>query len=89
MLHFHYLQVSSNLFNLNKRKTGKRCEICSNLTIKTPERRQRRRSGVFIVNFEYISQIFLAFLSLTSSRKMFVGYLLSGEHLIRSRYLTI
>ena len=31
------------------------CEICSKLTIKTPERRQRRRSGVFIVNFEYIS----------------------------------
>ena len=27
--------------------------ICSELTIKTPERRQRR-SGVFIVNFEHI-----------------------------------
>ena len=28
------------------------CEICSKLTIKTPERRQLRRSrGVFIVNF--------------------------------------
>ena len=26
--------------------------ICSKLTIKTPERRQWRRSGVFIVNFE-------------------------------------
>ena len=29
----------------------KKCEICSKLTIKTPERRQLRRSGVFIVNF--------------------------------------
>ena len=31
------------------------CEICSKLTIKTPERHQVRRpgrSGVFIVNFE-------------------------------------
>ena len=29
-------------------------EICSKLTIKTPERRQWRRFGVFIVNFEYV-----------------------------------
>ena len=29
------------------------CEICSKLTIKTPERR-RRRFGVFIVNFKQI-----------------------------------
>ena len=29
-----------------------RCEICSNLTIKTP-----KRFGVFIVNFEHISQL--------------------------------
>ena len=27
------------------------------LTIKTPERRQWRRSGVFIVNFEHISHL--------------------------------
>ena len=37
------------------------CKICSNLTIKTPERRYRRRSGVFIVNFEqiYHSDVFM------------------------------
>ena len=29
------------------------CEICSKLTIKTPERLQWRRPGVFIVNLEY------------------------------------
>ena len=33
------------------------CEFCSKLTVKTPERRQRRRSGVFIVTFEPISHI--------------------------------
>ena len=35
------------------------------LTIKTPERCQWRRSGIFIVNFEHISHIFLVFLLLT------------------------
>ena len=30
------------LFNVNNRNTRKRCEICSKLTIKTPERRQWR-----------------------------------------------
>ena len=30
-------------------------EICSNFTIKKPERRHRRWSGVLIVNFEQIS----------------------------------
>ena len=33
-------------------------------TIKTPERRQRRRSGVFIVNFEHISHLAPVFLLL-------------------------
>ena len=42
--------------------------IRSKLTIKTPERRHRRRSGVFIVNFERSSHIFLLFLSLTLKR---------------------
>ena len=32
-------------------------EICSKLTMKIPERRQWRRSGIFIVNFEHISQV--------------------------------
>ena len=31
------------------------CEICSKLTIKTPERREWHRSGVFIVNFTYFT----------------------------------
>ena len=41
------------MFKVNNRNTGTRCEICSRLTIKTQERRQFRRSGVFVVNFEH------------------------------------
>ena len=36
------------LLKINYRNTGKRCEICSKLVIKTPE---RRCSDVFIVKF--------------------------------------
>ena len=43
-------------------------KLCSELTIKTPEQRQWGRSGVFIVNFEYISQLVLVFLLLTLRR---------------------
>ena len=43
------------LFKVNNRNSRKRCEVCSKLTIKTPERRQWRHSGVFIVNFEHTS----------------------------------
>ena len=45
--------VPPNIYLLiaNNRNTTKRGEICSKLTIKTPERHQRRRSGVFIVIF--------------------------------------
>ena len=55
--------VGIYLLKVNNRNTRTRCKICSKLTIKTPER--RRRSGVFIVNFEYISYIPLVFLLLT------------------------
>ena len=48
----------------NNRNTRAMCEICS----KTTERRHLRRSGVFIVNFEYISRLNLVFLSLNFSR---------------------
>ena len=56
------------LLKVNDRNTSARCEICSKLTIKIPERRHWRRSGVFIVNFENISQLVLVFLSLTLNR---------------------
>ena len=43
-----YLLVQSSNGN-----TEARSKICSKLTVKTPEQRHRRRSGVF-VNFELI-----------------------------------
>ena len=42
------------LLKVNDRNTRISCEIYSKLTIKTPDRRQWRRSGVFIVNFEHV-----------------------------------
>ena len=46
-------------------KTLEQFVKCSMLTIKITERRQWRLSGVFIVNFENISQIVVVFLFLT------------------------
>ena len=43
------------------------CEVCLKVTLKTPER-QGCRYGVFIFNFENISQLALVFLLLTLSR---------------------
>ena len=44
-------------------------QICSKVMIKTPKRRQWRRSGsLFIANFEHISHFFLMFLLLTLNR---------------------
>ena len=49
--------VGNCMFKFNNRNTRTRYEICSKLTIKTPERRQWRRSVVFIVNFKRISHV--------------------------------
>ena len=56
--------TNTDLFMVNNSNTRKRCEICSKLTMKTPE----RRSTVFIVNFEHISHLFLVFLLLTLNK---------------------
>ena len=61
------------LFKVNSENTRKRCEIFSKLTIKTLERRHWRRSGVFIVNVEHISLLFLVLLLLTLSKLMLAG----------------
>ena len=60
-----FLPSNIYLLKVNSRNTRFRCKICSKLTIKTPERGQWCSSGVFIVNFEHISHLFLAFLLLT------------------------
>ena len=57
--------VGIYFLKVNNRNTKTKCEICSKLTIKTPEQRQWRPSGVFVVNFEHISHFVLLFLLLT------------------------
>ena len=47
------------LFKVSNRNTSQRCEICSKLTIKTPE---------VIVNFEHVSHLFLVFLLMTLNK---------------------
>ena len=42
------------MFKVNNRNSRKRCEICSNLTTKIPERRLTPCSSVFIVNLEQV-----------------------------------
>ena len=69
--HF-YLPVNIYLFKVYNRNARKRCEICSKLTMKAPEW-CRHRSGVFIVNFEHISRLFLEILLLTLNKQMLAG----------------
>ena len=40
------------MLQVNNKNTSKKSEIYSNLAIKTSKRREWRRFGVFIVNFE-------------------------------------
>ena len=60
------IRISSNiyLFKINDRKSRKSCEICSKLTIKTPERRQGRRFGVLLLTLNIFHTVFLVFLLL-------------------------
>ena len=60
--------VGNYMFKFNNRNTRTRCEICSELTIKTPERHYWCRSSVFIVNFEHILHLVQVFLLSTLSR---------------------
>ena len=51
--------ASIYLLKVYNRNTITKCKICSKLTIKTPERCQWGRSGVFNVNFEHIYHLVL------------------------------
>ena len=64
LIHSSYNPAGIYLLNVININTRTRCEICSKLTVKTAERCQWRRSGVFIVNFEHISHLVLVFLLL-------------------------
>ena len=59
--HIFLLQVSN-------RNTRKKCEICSELTVNTAERRYWRCFGAFIVKFGHISHVFPVFLLLNLNR---------------------
>ena len=56
------------LFKLNNRNTRKKFEVCSKLTTKT--RRHCRLFGVFIVNFERISQLIVAIVSIVNFKQV-------------------
>ena len=57
--------TNNYLYKVNNKNKREGCEICSKLT---PERCQRRRSGVIVDSFGYISHVFLEFLLLTLNR---------------------
>ena len=65
------------LLKVNNRNTRTRCEICSKLTIKTPERRSKLTIKTperrFIVSFEHISHLVLVFLLLTLNMQLPAG----------------
>ena len=46
-LHKSRFPAGNYMFKINNRNTKTKCEICSKLAIKTPERRHWRCSGVF------------------------------------------
>ena len=63
------LPTGNYMFKVSNRNTRTGCEICSKLTITTPE----RPSGVFIINFEHISHLALFFLLLTLNMYLLAG----------------
>ena len=66
-------QVNIYLLKGINRNTRRRQEKYSILKIKTPERRHWRRSGVFIVNSEHITHLFLVLLLLNLSKLILAG----------------
>ena len=64
ILKHHLLSITAGIYlpKVNNKNARTMCEICSKLTIKTPESRQWRRSGVYIVNFANIPHPILVFL---------------------------
>ena len=54
----YILPTNIYLFKVSNRNIRKRCEICSELTIKIPERRQWRRSDVLLLNLNIFHTFF-------------------------------
>ena len=61
--------VGIYLFKVNDENIRTMCDICSKLTIKTPEQSQWCHSGVFVVHFEKNCYIFLVFLLMSLNKK--------------------
>ena len=78
-----YFPANIYVFKVNNGNTRKRCEISSQLTMKTPEQHQWHCSGFFIVNFKHISHRFLEFTLLTLHKYMLTCYSL------RKRYFNL
>ena len=72
LLTCHYPAVIY-LPKVNDKNTRKSCKICSKSTKKIPDWHRWRRSGVVIVNFEYISHLVLVFLLLPLTRNCRLG----------------
>ena len=72
------------LLKVNNRSTRTRCERCSKLTIKIPERHHWRCSGIIIVNSEHISYLVRVFLLLTLNMQL-TCLLLFDTHLLPNR----
>ena len=68
-----FIPAGIYLLKVNNRNTKTRCKICSKVTLKIPERRPKRRSGVFFVNFKHISHLVLLFLLLTLNMELPAG----------------
>ena len=70
MLQLHRTGITSSqlTFICSKSTTETELTIETKLTIENPEQYHWRRSGVFIVNFEYNSHVFLMFLLLTLNK---------------------
>ena len=75
------------MFKVNNKNTRTRCEICSKLTIKTPERQHLRRSGVFIVNFEDVFYLVLVFI--VNFEQVNAGWVSSFENDTAKKYLNL
>ena len=76
---YHSLIYPGNiyLFIVSSKNTRKRCEICSKLTIKTPEGRYCSRSVVFIVNSEQIFFTSFSSISIVDFEQVKVGQVMS------------
>ena len=71
IVNFELNVAQKYMLKVNNRNTRKSCEMGSKLPLKITKRRYWRCSGIFIVNFEPILQIFLVFLLLAFNRKWF------------------